>query len=110
MQRFKIIIFILFIFVDFSIAQKSLLRSGPMLGYGEMREVMLWVQVNEKAKFILNIGNFKLKIKFKSKSLRQAGKIFYNANRFNKSFARNKLSIRIIYQQQKNKLSVSFKI
>lgn len=70
MQRFKIIIFILFIFVDFSIAQKSLLRSGPMLGYGEMREVMLWVQVNEKAKIHFEYWKTSnSKVKFKSKSI-----------------------------------------
>lgn len=30
-------------------AQKSLLQSGPMVGYSEMREVMLWVQTNKSA-------------------------------------------------------------
>ncbi len=31
-------------------AQKSVLQSGPMVGYAEMHEVMLWVQTNESAK------------------------------------------------------------
>lgn len=31
-------------------AQASPLRSGPMLGYGEMKEVLLWVQTNAQAK------------------------------------------------------------
>ncbi len=31
-------------------AQKSVLQSGPMVGYSEMNEVMLWVQTNEVAK------------------------------------------------------------
>lgn len=31
-------------------AQKSVLQSGPMVGYAEMHEVMLWVQTNEPAK------------------------------------------------------------
>lgn len=31
------------------IAQKSLLQSGPMLGYSEMREALLWVQTTEAA-------------------------------------------------------------
>jgi alkaline phosphatase D len=31
------------------IAQKSLLQSGPMAGYSEMREVLLWVQTKEPA-------------------------------------------------------------
>lgn len=30
-------------------AQKSLLQSGPMLGYSEMREVLLWVQTKDVA-------------------------------------------------------------
>ena len=30
-------------------AQNSLLQSGPMLGYSEMREVVLWVQTTEAA-------------------------------------------------------------
>ncbi|MEO0339443.1 MAG: alkaline phosphatase D family protein [Bacteroidota bacterium] len=30
-------------------AQKSLLQSGPMLGYSEMKEVLLWVQTKEAA-------------------------------------------------------------
>jgi alkaline phosphatase D len=32
-----------------SSAQQSKLRSGPMVGYGEMTEVMLWVQTTEPA-------------------------------------------------------------
>ncbi|MEO0727402.1 MAG: alkaline phosphatase D family protein [Bacteroidota bacterium] len=32
-----------------AVAQKDLLQSGPMLGYSEMREVMLWVQTTEPA-------------------------------------------------------------
>ena len=30
-------------------AQENLLQSGPMVGYGDMREVLLWVQTNEAA-------------------------------------------------------------
>ncbi|MCB0601801.1 MAG: alkaline phosphatase family protein [Saprospiraceae bacterium] len=35
--------------VFISNAQSSLLQSGPMLGYSEMREVLLWVQTTEPA-------------------------------------------------------------
>lgn len=35
-------------FINLS-AQSSLLQSGPMLGYSEMREVLLWVQTTEAA-------------------------------------------------------------
>ncbi|MCB0262196.1 MAG: alkaline phosphatase family protein [Calditrichaeota bacterium] len=31
-------------------AQESLLQSGPMVGYSEMREVLLWAQTNQPAK------------------------------------------------------------
>jgi len=34
----------------FLLAQKSLLQSGPMLGYSEMRETMLWAQTKSAAK------------------------------------------------------------
>ncbi|MEM9835117.1 MAG: alkaline phosphatase D family protein [Bacteroidota bacterium] len=38
-----------FLFPSFITAQKSLLQSGPMLGYAEMREVLIWVQTKETA-------------------------------------------------------------
>jgi alkaline phosphatase D len=41
--------FILCITFD-GFAQKSLLQSGPMLGYSDMLETLLWVQTNAKAK------------------------------------------------------------
>jgi hypothetical protein len=41
--------FILFFLVASALhAQSSLLQSGPMLGYSEMREVLLWVQTKAK--------------------------------------------------------------
>lgn len=39
-----------FFLVSSSFAQADLLRSGPMVGYSEMREVMLWVQTKTPAK------------------------------------------------------------
>jgi alkaline phosphatase D len=46
----KLFIFtIVFINCIASYAQQSLLQSGPMVGYSEMKEVMLWVQTKEKA-------------------------------------------------------------
>jgi Phosphodiesterase/alkaline phosphatase D len=43
--------FILFFLVASALhAQSSLLQSGPMLGYSEMREVLLWVQTKAPAK------------------------------------------------------------
>ncbi len=38
------------LFLTPSFAQRSLLQSGPMLGYNEMREVLLWVQTKEPAR------------------------------------------------------------
>ncbi len=38
-------------------AQKNLLRSGPMTGYSEMREVMLWVQTTESAEVKIKYAN-----------------------------------------------------
>ncbi|KAA3626620.1 MAG: alkaline phosphatase family protein [Bacteroidetes bacterium] len=46
----KILVLIVFVLaVTASHAQKSFLQSGPMLGYCEMKEVMLWVQTNAAA-------------------------------------------------------------
>lgn len=47
-----------------SFAQKELLSAGPMLGYSEMREVMLWVQTTKSAEVKIlytNIANPKQK-------------------------------------------------
>jgi alkaline phosphatase D len=41
-------VFVLTVTVVF--AQKTFLQSGPMVGYSEMKEVMLWVQTNAPAK------------------------------------------------------------
>lgn len=48
----KILFFALLTFVwhPFVIAQHPLLHSGPMLGYSEMKEVMIWVQTKQPAK------------------------------------------------------------
>jgi alkaline phosphatase D len=42
-------IFLLIISAITAHAQESVLRSGPMVGYGEQREVMLWVQTTRPA-------------------------------------------------------------
>ncbi len=49
MKHLQLLLLILFS-VNAIQAQKSLLQSGPMLGYVEMREVLLWVQTNKTAK------------------------------------------------------------
>ncbi len=41
---------VLFLFPLCLFAQKTLLQSGPMVGYSEMREVALWVQTTQAAK------------------------------------------------------------
>jgi len=48
MKKTLIISFLAFLFSP--IWAQSLLQSGPMLGYSEMREVMLWVQTKQAAK------------------------------------------------------------
>lgn len=40
----------LLIFINYSLLGQSLIQSGPMLGYSEMREVLIWIQTNQKAK------------------------------------------------------------
>lgn len=44
---------IIFLNLNFSKANDNLLKSGPMLGYSEMREVLLWVQTTEPAEVII---------------------------------------------------------
>jgi len=52
MYRFHLTVSLLFSFLMglSALAQQTLLQSGPMVGYSEMREVMLWVQTNAPAK------------------------------------------------------------
>lgn len=47
MRVYTILLLSLFSLTAF--AQKELLQSGPMLGYSEMKEVLLWVQTTESA-------------------------------------------------------------
>lgn len=50
MKLNRIPVFVLFLGLTASLfAQENKLQSGPMLGYSEMREVMLWVQTTESA-------------------------------------------------------------
>ena len=45
----KIAFFLIFTFSTFSFAQNSLLQSGPMVGYCEMKESMIWLQTKKEA-------------------------------------------------------------
>ncbi len=47
MQRVLLSFLLLLLFNYFLEAQSALLQSGPMLGYSEMKEVLLWVQTTE---------------------------------------------------------------
>lgn len=52
--------FLLLIVLPISVSafsQKKLLQSGPMVGYSEMREVMLWVQTRSEAKVQIRYTN-----------------------------------------------------
>ncbi len=51
-----IFVFALLISVT-AFSQKSLLQSGPMIGYSEMREVMLWVQTKNTAEVKIQYQN-----------------------------------------------------
>ncbi len=49
-MKLKLFLFSLFFFGCFQLfSQKKLLQSGPMIGYSEMFEVMLWAQTNKEA-------------------------------------------------------------
>lgn len=47
--KFTTRLILIFLFVQTVSAQSSLLRSGPMVGYGQMTEVLLWVQTTAPA-------------------------------------------------------------
>jgi alkaline phosphatase D len=49
MKKLLIALTLLQILSSVLMAQAELLRSGPMVGYSEMREVMLWVQTFDEA-------------------------------------------------------------
>ena len=49
MKNTLLAIFLLLSTALTALAQAELLQSGPMLGYNEMKEVLLWVQTTEAA-------------------------------------------------------------
>ena len=48
MKKFCIVLLSFFALMNLN-AAGDLVRSGPMLGYSEMREVMIWLQTNDQA-------------------------------------------------------------
>jgi len=53
-SKLKILLPVFILMMVQSFAQKVELKSGPMLGYSEMREVIVWLQTTEKGKIQLN--------------------------------------------------------
>ncbi|MFQ5640829.1 MAG: alkaline phosphatase D family protein [bacterium] len=49
-RQWMTVIVAVLLYLDAGHAQKSYLQSGPMVGYGDMREVLLWVQTKKSAK------------------------------------------------------------
>lgn len=54
MAKMKLILPVFIIMVFHGFGQKVELKSGPMLGYSEMREVLIWFQTTGKGKIQLN--------------------------------------------------------
>lgn len=58
LKKLQHTILLLLISASLAMAQKSLLQAGPMLGYSQMREALVWVQTTESAdvqiKYFLN--------------------------------------------------------
>ena len=50
MRRWSLTLMLSFVSVTSLFAQAKYLQSGPMVGYSEMSEVLLWVQTNAPAK------------------------------------------------------------
>ncbi len=49
MKKITLVILVFFFNYSFIVAQKLLLQSGPMVGYAEKQEVLLWVQTTKTA-------------------------------------------------------------
>ncbi len=56
LRRLSVIIFIATVYLN-SFCQADLLRSGPMVGFSEMSEVMLWVQTTVEARVRIEYWN-----------------------------------------------------
>lgn len=56
-SKMKLILPVFFTFILQGFAQNAELKSGPMLGYSEMREVIVWLQTTTKGKIQLNYWN-----------------------------------------------------
>lgn len=56
-MRYYISLLLLFLLCTCVRAQKELLQSGPMLGYCEQREVLIWVQTNAPATVVAEYTN-----------------------------------------------------
>ena len=66
----KIRLSIIFSIIFISSHAQDLIKSGPMVGYSTMQEVLLWVQTDEKAKVhfeYYEIGNPKIRYKTDNK-------------------------------------------
>ena len=46
----KIILFLFVFYFSFAFGQKSTLQSGPMVGYCEMTEAVIWLQTTKNSK------------------------------------------------------------
>ncbi|MCD4795305.1 MAG: alkaline phosphatase family protein [Bacteroidales bacterium] len=70
MKSKLILLAILFLQTIIITAQKNLLQSGPMIGYSEMKEVMLWVQTNKKSEvYILYYSKSQPEIKHRTNTV-----------------------------------------
>ena len=70
MKSKLVLLVILFLQTIIITAQKNLLQSGPMIGYSEMKEVMLWVQTNKKAEvYILYYSKSQPEIKHRTNTV-----------------------------------------
>lgn len=66
----KIFSLFFLVFISFGFSQNSILQSGPMVGYCEMKEAAIWLQTNKKAS--VKVAYF---------AIENPSKIFYSENR-----------------------------
>lgn len=76
----KNLLFLILISFNIVFAQSSLLQSGPMVGYAEMKEVCLWVQTKEQAEVkIVYYDKLKPSFKLQTETIKTEKKYAYTA-------------------------------
>ncbi len=96
MNYIKILLFLISILPNLLFAQSELLQSGPMLGYSDYGEVLLWVQTKKEATVHFEYWKEKdVAKKFKTESF-----LTFNSDAFTAKLIADKLELGEVYQYE----------